>query len=140
MFWDRSSSFIESQFPEKCTINSFAAMAEVVGLISSVITFAQVAVKGVEYAKTVYQAPQEFEVLQEQLNHFANLVMEIRSEHWDSSLWCNHNKSLQSKAHHRTPRSTYQIEDTQEREWDTSRPSPSLDKKQAENSQDPRGT
>lgn len=39
-------------------------MAEIIGLVASLITLAQVAVAGVKVAKTLYQAPDELATLQ----------------------------------------------------------------------------
>jgi hypothetical protein len=49
---------------QSALVCGFAAIFDVIGLIASVITIAQVVTKSVEHAKTFYRAHEEFEALQ----------------------------------------------------------------------------
>ncbi|KAG4441393.1 hypothetical protein IFR05_003150 [Cadophora sp. M221] len=50
---------------------------EVVGVVASVVTLAQLVIEGVKLAKTLYAAPDDLAALQEQLENFNSLVQEI---------------------------------------------------------------
>ena len=56
-------------------------MAEVVGLIASVLTVGHGVVEAVKCAKSIYRAQQEFETLQEQLQDFMSLMDEMQIQH-----------------------------------------------------------
>jgi len=58
---------------------------DVVGLVASVITLAQVVIGAVKLAKTLYKAPEELQALQDQLENFNNLVQEIDDLHMNNS-------------------------------------------------------
>ncbi|KAH7080205.1 hypothetical protein BKA63DRAFT_237874 [Paraphoma chrysanthemicola] len=54
-------------------------MAEVVGVIASVVTVTKALITGVELVKTLYQAEAEVQLLLGRLNRFADIVAEISS-------------------------------------------------------------
>jgi hypothetical protein len=58
-------------------------MLDIVGLIASVITIAQVVTEAVDLAKTFYRAPQEFEALQaSRVVSFLLIIHRNRKGHW----------------------------------------------------------
>ncbi|KAI9699574.1 MAG: hypothetical protein M1820_007073 [Bogoriella megaspora] len=53
-------------------------MAEIVGLISAVITLNTGTAKGISLARAIYKAQEEFDTLQEQLEHFTQFLDALR--------------------------------------------------------------
>ena len=60
-------------------------MAEMVGLIASVVAVGHGAISAVKCVNSVYRAQQDFETLQEQLQDFVTLVEEMQRQHASSA-------------------------------------------------------